>query len=109
MKQGSKHLYRAVDNQIYVAMCSPARDLTADYHAVRLDTTILVHIDIISSGGTRLWSILCMWSTCTFMVLRTLMYNFYRGEVIATADEHESIVYANIGLSSNDLIQLIGD
>ncbi|KAG8885605.1 hypothetical protein FRB97_000513 [Tulasnella sp. 331] len=24
---------RAVDNQIYVAMCSPARDLSADYHA----------------------------------------------------------------------------
>ncbi|KAG9044605.1 hypothetical protein FS837_007862 [Tulasnella sp. UAMH 9824] len=24
---------RAVDNQIYVAMCSPARDMSADYHA----------------------------------------------------------------------------
>lgn len=24
---------RAVDNQIYVAACSPARDLTAGYHA----------------------------------------------------------------------------
>ncbi|KAG9013012.1 hypothetical protein FRB94_004405 [Tulasnella sp. JGI-2019a] len=24
---------RAVDNEIYVAMCSPARDMTADYHA----------------------------------------------------------------------------
>jgi omega-amidase len=26
---------RAVDNQIYVAMCSPARDMSAEYHAVR--------------------------------------------------------------------------
>lgn len=25
---------RAVDNQVYFAMCSPARDLTAGYHAV---------------------------------------------------------------------------
>lgn len=24
---------RAVDNQMYVAACSPARDLSADYHA----------------------------------------------------------------------------
>lgn len=27
------HNYRAVDNQIYVAACSPARDETAAYHA----------------------------------------------------------------------------
>lgn len=26
--------YRAVDNQVYVSTCSPARDLTAGYHAV---------------------------------------------------------------------------
>ncbi len=25
---------RAVDNQVYFSMCSPARDLTAGYHAV---------------------------------------------------------------------------
>jgi len=28
-------LPRAVDNQIFVGMCSPARDMTAAYHAVR--------------------------------------------------------------------------
>lgn len=28
---------RAVDNQIYVAVCSPARDVTAGYHAVSGD------------------------------------------------------------------------
>ncbi len=27
--------HRAVDNQIYVAMCSPARHMEASYHAVR--------------------------------------------------------------------------
>src|SRR5882762_3373362 len=27
---------RAVDNQVYFSMCSPARDLTAGYHAVCL-------------------------------------------------------------------------
>jgi hypothetical protein len=26
--------YSAVDNQMFVAMCSPARDMTAGYHAV---------------------------------------------------------------------------
>jgi omega-amidase len=26
--------YRAVDNQVFFSMCSPARDMTADYHAV---------------------------------------------------------------------------
>jgi hypothetical protein len=25
---------RAIDNQIYVSMCSPARDMSAGYHAV---------------------------------------------------------------------------
>lgn len=33
------NLYRAVDNQIFVAMCSPARDMTAGYHAVSLRVT----------------------------------------------------------------------
>jgi omega-amidase len=28
------HSYRAVDNQVFFSMCSPARDMTADYHAV---------------------------------------------------------------------------
>lgn len=27
---------RAVDNQVYVSMCSPARDMSAGYHAVRV-------------------------------------------------------------------------
>lgn len=27
---------RAVDNQVFIAMCSPARDLSADYHAVSI-------------------------------------------------------------------------
>jgi predicted amidohydrolase len=27
------YIYRAIDNQIYVAACSPALDLSATYHA----------------------------------------------------------------------------
>ncbi|KAI8372848.1 carbon-nitrogen hydrolase [Radiomyces spectabilis] len=52
---------RAVDNQIYVAACSPALDTNASYHA---------------------------WGHSTVVNPR--------GEVIATCDEKEAIVYANI-------------
>ncbi len=33
--QTYQHTARAVDNQMYVAMCSPARNLKASYQAVR--------------------------------------------------------------------------
>ncbi|EIM22037.1 carbon-nitrogen hydrolase [Wallemia mellicola CBS 633.66] len=52
---------RAVDNQFYVAMCSPARDETAEYHAWG-------HSTVVNPSG----------------------------QVIATTDEQESIVYADI-------------
>ncbi|CAO3695309.1 unnamed protein product [Rhizopus microsporus] len=53
---------RAVDNQIYVATCAPARDLDADYHS---------------------------WGHSTVVDPR--------GTVIATCEEKETIVYADIG------------
>ncbi|CEG69115.1 Putative Nitrilase [Rhizopus microsporus] len=52
---------RAVDNQIYVATCAPARDLNADYHS---------------------------WGHSTVVDPR--------GAVIATCEEKETIVYADI-------------
>ncbi|KIJ29864.1 hypothetical protein M422DRAFT_187871 [Sphaerobolus stellatus SS14] len=52
---------RAVDNQIYVAMCSPARDMNALYHA---------------------------WGHSTVMNPM--------GQVVATTEEQESIVYADL-------------
>jgi len=52
---------RAVDNQIYVATCSPARDLSAGYHA---------------------------WGHST--VVNPL------GQVIATTEDSEAIVYADL-------------
>ncbi|KAF8502463.1 carbon-nitrogen hydrolase [Gautieria morchelliformis] len=52
---------RAVDNQIYVATCSPARDMAAEYHAWG-------HSSVVSPIG----------------------------DVVATTDEQESIVYADI-------------
>jgi len=57
---------RAVDNQVYVAACSPARDLTAGYHA---------------------------WGHST-VVAPT-------GQVVATMEEGQGIVYADLGM--NDL------
>ena len=53
---------RAVDNQIYFAMCSPARDLTAGYHAVSLYHVFVYSLMMISlefSGDTR-W----LWTLC---------------------------------------------
>ncbi|KAI8060177.1 carbon-nitrogen hydrolase [Gongronella butleri] len=52
---------RAVDNQMYVAACSPARDLEANYHA---------------------------WGHSTVVDPK--------GVVLATCEEHETIVYASI-------------
>ncbi|CDS05247.1 hypothetical protein LRAMOSA07776 [Lichtheimia ramosa] len=52
---------RAVDNQIFVAACSPARDMSASYHA---------------------------WGHSTIVNPR--------GDVIATCEEKETIVYADI-------------
>ncbi|CAG8581679.1 55_t:CDS:10 [Ambispora gerdemannii] len=54
---------RAVDNQIFVATCSPARDYTATYHAYG-------HSTIVDPNG----------------------------EILATTEDHENIVYANIDL-----------
>lgn len=53
---------RAVDNQMYVAACSPARDLTAGYHAWG-------HSTIVGPAG----------------------------DVIATMDEKQGIIYADLG------------
>jgi omega-amidase len=36
--------FRALDNQIYFAMCSPARDLTAGYHAVRMLSDLIPRV-----------------------------------------------------------------
>lgn len=39
---------RAVDNQVYVAMCSPARDTTATYHAYGHSMVVNPNADVIS-------------------------------------------------------------
>ena len=36
-------LPRAVDNQVFFGMCSPARDSSAGYHAVRLHSPYSIH------------------------------------------------------------------
>ncbi|OJA19744.1 hypothetical protein AZE42_01518 [Rhizopogon vesiculosus] len=76
-RQGS----RAVDNQIFFSMCSPARDMTAEYHAVM--------------GACRiLWS-LTHSKTSHLMFLARCNGNS-SGKVIVEADESEMIVHANI-------------
>jgi omega-amidase len=43
--------FRAVDNQVYVSMCSPARDMNAGYHAV----SIPVLEDVTFNDGLTQW------------------------------------------------------
>ena len=38
-------MYSAVDNQVYFGMCSPARDMTAGYHAVSQALVVSLHND----------------------------------------------------------------
>jgi omega-amidase len=42
---------RAVDNQIYVAMCSPARDMDANYNAWGYSTVVDPDGEIIAKAG----------------------------------------------------------
>ncbi|KAI9855824.1 MAG: hypothetical protein M1824_005813 [Vezdaea acicularis] len=42
---------RAVDNQVYVAVCSPARDMQADYHAWGHSMVVDPHAKVVSQAG----------------------------------------------------------
>jgi hypothetical protein len=42
---------RAVDNQVYVSMCSPARDMSARYHAVRTRNDVRIPFNDRSTVG----------------------------------------------------------
>jgi hypothetical protein len=39
-----------MDNEIYFSMCSPARDLSADYHAVRNRTFLITTTSALNSS-----------------------------------------------------------
>ena len=57
---------RAVDNQVFVSMCSPARDMNSVYHAVRMTYLELVFFMLIISGsGVTQWR----WIQCLYAVL----------------------------------------
>lgn len=45
-------LSRAVDNQVFFGMCSPARDLSAGYHAVRQNLLSLSTLHKINHRGS---------------------------------------------------------
>ncbi|KAK7204395.1 carbon-nitrogen hydrolase [Myxozyma melibiosi] len=42
---------RAVDNQIYVLLCSPARDMTSDYHAYGYSIAVDPNANILTKAG----------------------------------------------------------
>jgi omega-amidase len=42
---------RAVDNQVYVSMCSPTRDMSARYHAVRTRNDVRIPLTIDQQWG----------------------------------------------------------
>src|SRR5688572_30037370 len=71
---------RAVDNQLFVAMISPARDPTATYQAWGHSTVV------------NPWYLVFLG-----LLVPNLSYFVSRGEVIAKTDEKESIIYAEIG------------
>jgi predicted amidohydrolase len=89
---------RAVDNQLFVSMCSPARDLTADYHAVRLFTSLMgpslrgadPHaVGSFHGCGPNVW---------IFMTAdRIYRLTNHSGKVICEAGDAETILYADIG------------
>lgn len=94
-------LSSAVDNQIFVAMCSPARDMTAGYHAVRFLGWRQGSANIISLVG----ALIDHRSNVSAADKTSIVSRFtlFRGVVIATTDENESIVTAFIGAGSSDL------
>jgi omega-amidase len=84
-----------VDNQIYVSMCSPARDMTADYHSVSLEgptseeTLIKLHQSV---GPLECYRP----NVCRIFAGVALPDLLRRGKVIATTEHDEAIIYADI-------------
>lgn len=65
---------------MFVAMCSPARNLDSAYHAVS-----------VSSASVRARQ------TLRWLAVRTFIRRQPLGEVLHEADENETIIYADIG------------
>lgn len=66
---------------MFMSMCSPARDLSAGYHAWG-------HSMVVDP----------MWVNVFFWMTLIRIPFFSRGNVVATAGEDEEIIYANIGM-----------
>ena len=101
-------LRRAVDNQIYVAMCSPARDMSAEYHAVcRLfypSSTLLKNgcVPVGPFYGGRPYVRLCVLGRKKCILIQIKL----RGTVISQTDEKEDIVYTFVGACDSFFILL---
>jgi len=93
---------RAVDNQVFFGMCSPARDMSAGYHAVRrhlftvsvlhrIDNRRLDSVGSLARGGPNV----CV---CVFKRISSVRRPpFSRGTVLAEADHEEEIIHVHIG------------
>ena len=78
-------------------MCSPARDLKQNYHAVSMYNNCLTRMLTWHNSGDTRWS----WTLCKPLRLWSahggLRRMLCRGKVIAETAEQEDIVYAHIG------------
>lgn len=100
----------AVDNHVYVAMCSPARDMTAGYHSVRLFCSYVPkrnsHPNISLVGTLECCRSNVSQTVPIYSALFTDVVD--RGTVFATTEEKEDIVYADIGMFLAQFVRLLG-
>jgi hypothetical protein len=66
------HHHRAVDNQVFFSMCSPARDMSAGYHAVSVSNLSLSNVltDVCRSSGGIQWSLI-QCKLVSYIIFRT--------------------------------------
>jgi predicted amidohydrolase len=102
---------RAVDNQMYVAMCSPARNPDVAYQAVSLSGLSRVPVPVLApvlGAGSRIGmhadgtvrtldgrgsSVCSHLSRCPCRRKTDIV----SGNILDEADEHEATIYADIG------------
>ncbi len=92
-------IYRAVDNQVFFSMCSPARDLTAGYHAVSFHGIIPRRrpspLDI--PVGTFIGHRPYVRSLSLVREQPLMICTTHRGSKLVEAEDGETILHTRIG------------